>query len=58
VNDLFRATGGRAIFIGNAILDAWLDVNAARAHFANNPEKPARNFGGLLLEQKNTDFFI
>lgn len=58
VNDLFRATGGRAIFIGNPILDAWLDVNAARAHFANNPEKPARNFGGLLLEQKNADFFI
>jgi len=58
VNALFRATGGRAIFVGNPILNAWLDVNAARAHYANNPDKPARNFGGLQLEQKNTDFFI
>lgn len=58
VNTLFNASGGRAIFLGNPLLRAWLDVNAARAHYANNPEKPARNFGGVQLELKNADFFI
>jgi 3-hydroxy-9,10-secoandrosta-1,3,5(10)-triene-9,17-dione monooxygenase len=58
VNTLFNASGGRAIFLGSPLLRAWLDVNAARAHYANNPEKPARNFGGVQLELKNTDFFI
>lgn len=58
VNALFAASGGRAIFLGHPLLRAWLDINAARAHFANNPEKPARNFGGLQLGQKNGDFFI
>lgn len=58
VNRLFNATGGRALFLGNPLLRYWLDVNAARAHYANNPEKPARNFGGVQLELKNSDFFI
>jgi 3-hydroxy-9,10-secoandrosta-1,3,5(10)-triene-9,17-dione monooxygenase len=58
VGKLFNAAGGRAIFLGNPLLRYWLDVNAGRAHYANNPEKPARNFGGVQLELKNTDFFI
>jgi 3-hydroxy-9,10-secoandrosta-1,3,5(10)-triene-9,17-dione monooxygenase len=58
VNSLFSASGGRAIFTSSPLLRCWLDVNAARAHFANNPEKPGRNFGGVQLELKNTDFFI
>jgi 3-hydroxy-9,10-secoandrosta-1,3,5(10)-triene-9,17-dione monooxygenase len=58
VDDLFTASGGRAIFLGNPLLRAFLDVHAARAHYANNPDKPARNLGGLLLKQKNQDYFI
>lgn len=58
VASLFTESGGRAIFLGNPLLRAWLDVNAARAHYANNPEKPGRNFGGVQLDLKNTDFFI
>lgn len=58
VSKLFNASGGRAIFLGNPLLRYFLDVNAARAHYANNPDKPARNFGGVQLELKNTDFFI
>jgi len=58
VNRLFNASGGRALFLGNPLLRYWLDVNASRAHYANNPDKPARNFGGVQLKLKNADFFI
>lgn len=58
VSTLFNATGGRAIFLGHPLQRAWLDVNAARAHYANNPDKPARNLGAVELTQPNTDFFI
>jgi len=58
VSSLFSAAGGRALFLGNPLLRAWLDANAARAHYANNPDKPARNFGGVELAQSNVDFFI
>jgi 3-hydroxy-9,10-secoandrosta-1,3,5(10)-triene-9,17-dione monooxygenase len=58
VNALFNVSGGRAIFLGNPLLRYFLDVNAARAHYANNPDKPGRNFGGVQLGQKSTDFFI
>ena len=58
VNVLFNSSGGRAIFEGSPILRYWLDLNAARAHYANNPEKPARNLGGIELGLRNTDFFI
>ena len=58
VDGLFTASGGRAIFLNSPILRYFLDVHAARAHYANNPDKPARNFGGVQLSLKNTDFFI
>jgi 3-hydroxy-9,10-secoandrosta-1,3,5(10)-triene-9,17-dione monooxygenase len=55
---LFTASGGRAIFLGSPLLRYFLDVHAARAHYANNPEKPARNLGGVELGMKTTDFFL
>ena len=55
---LFTASGGRAIFLGNPLLRYFLDVHAARAHYANSPEKPGRNFGGVALGAKTTDYFI
>lgn len=58
VDGLFTASGGRAIFLDSPLLRYFLDVHAARAHYANNPDKPARNFGGVQLSQKNTDFFL
>jgi len=58
VNTLFNAAGGRVLFLGHPLQRAWLDVNAARAHYANNPDKPARNFGGVELEVANNDFFL
>ena len=55
---LFTASGGRAIFLDSPILRYFLDVHGARAHFANNPDKPGRNYGGVLLSAKNQDFFL
>jgi 3-hydroxy-9,10-secoandrosta-1,3,5(10)-triene-9,17-dione monooxygenase len=58
VSSLFNAAGGRVLFLGHPLLRTWLDANAARAHYANNPDKPARNLGAVELGQPNTDFFI
>jgi 3-hydroxy-9,10-secoandrosta-1,3,5(10)-triene-9,17-dione monooxygenase len=58
VDDLFTASGGRAIFVDSPIQRFFQDVHAARAHYANNPEKPGRNLGGVQLGLKNQDFFL
>jgi 3-hydroxy-9,10-secoandrosta-1,3,5(10)-triene-9,17-dione monooxygenase len=58
VDGLFTASGGRAIFLNSPMLRYFLDVHAARAHYANNPDKPGRNFGGVQLKMKNQDYFL
>ena len=58
IDGLFTASGGRAIFRSSPMLRYFLDIHAARAHYANNPEKPGRNLGGVLLGLKNTDYFL
>ena len=58
VDDLFTTSGGGAIFLSNRLNQFWRDIHAARAHYANNPTKSARNYGGVLMDQKTTDFFI
>ena len=58
VDLLFTASGGRAIFLGHPLLTAFMDVHAARAHFANNPDKPGRNLGRTQLGLPNGDFFL
>lgn len=58
IDELFTASGGRVIFEGNELLRCFLDIHAARAHYANNPDKPGRNLGGTHVGLKNVDFFI
>ena len=58
IDQLFTQSGGRAIFLDSRISRYFLDIHAARAHYANNPTKPGRNFGAVQLGMKNTDFFI
>jgi len=58
VDELFAQSGGRAIFLHSPILRFFLDAHAARAHYANNPDKPGRNLGGVLLGLKNQDYFL
>jgi 3-hydroxy-9,10-secoandrosta-1,3,5(10)-triene-9,17-dione monooxygenase len=58
IDALFTAMGGSAIFVSNPINGFFQDIHTARAHYANNPDKPARNLGGVMLEQKTTDYFL
>jgi 3-hydroxy-9,10-secoandrosta-1,3,5(10)-triene-9,17-dione monooxygenase len=58
VDLLFTASGARAIFLNSPMHRYFLDAHAARAHYANNPDKPGRNFGAVLLEMKNQDYFL
>jgi 3-hydroxy-9,10-secoandrosta-1,3,5(10)-triene-9,17-dione monooxygenase len=55
---LFSACGGRGIFTDFPLVRYFLDIHAARAHYANNPDIFGRNYGGVLLGKDNTDFFI
>lgn len=55
---LFSACGGRGIFTNFPLNRYMLDIYAARAHFANNPDQFGRNHGRVLLGQENTDVFL
>lgn len=55
---LFSACGGRGIFEGFDVNRHMLDIYAARAHFANNPDQFGRNHGRVILGQDNTDVFL
>jgi len=58
INRLFHACGGQGIYIDNSIGRFFVDIHSARMHYANNPDKFGRNYGGVLLGLGNTDFFI
>lgn len=58
LDDLFMASGGSAIFLDQDVQRFFQDIHAARAHHANNPLKTQRNYGGLLMGEQTTDFFL
>jgi 3-hydroxy-9,10-secoandrosta-1,3,5(10)-triene-9,17-dione monooxygenase len=58
VDALFEAAGMPALQTGTAINRAFQDVHAIRGHHANGKDGPLRNFGGVLLGRKSTDYFI
>jgi 3-hydroxy-9,10-secoandrosta-1,3,5(10)-triene-9,17-dione monooxygenase len=49
VDKLMLFSGGKAIYAGNVVQRAFLDIHCARAHVANNPYPYARNLGGLAF---------
>ena len=51
-------SGGSGIFLSNPIAHFFCDIHAARAHYANNPDKPSANLGGTALGFRNTDYFL
>ncbi len=55
---LLAACGGRGIFTDFALVRHFLDIHAARGHYANNPDQFGRNYGGVMLGRENTDLFI
>ncbi len=58
VTRLFHSYGAQGIFLGNPIARFFADIHAARAHYANNPDRFGRSYGGVMLGQQNTDLFI
>lgn len=58
VDGLFTQAGTAALRADHPLNRAFQDVHAIRAHHANGPIKPAANFGGVTLGEKNADFFI
>lgn len=55
---LFSACGGRGIFSDFPVNQKMLDIFAARAHYANNPDQFGGNYGAVSLGKENADFFL
>ena len=58
VTRLLHSSGASGIFQGNPIARFFADIHVARAHYANNPDRFGRNYGGVLLGLQNSDLFI
>ncbi|MFD1561141.1 acyl-CoA dehydrogenase family protein [Paraburkholderia silviterrae] len=55
---LLRHAGGNGIYHRNPLVRRFLDLHAARAHYANNVERFGQNLGAVMLGRENADFFI
>lgn len=53
IDKLMLFSGGKAIYLGNVVQRAFLDIHCARAHVANNPYPYARNLGGMTFGFEN-----
>lgn len=58
VDDLLPLLGGRAIYMSSPIVQPWLDLNAARAHVANDPNNMAGDVVGSLTGQPPGFMFL
>jgi 3-hydroxy-9,10-secoandrosta-1,3,5(10)-triene-9,17-dione monooxygenase len=50
--------GGRAIYMDSPVVRYWLDINAARAHVANDPAIIGTALGALYVGENVQEFFI
>ncbi|KDP86083.1 MULTISPECIES: acyl-CoA dehydrogenase family protein [Cupriavidus] len=57
-DSLLRYAGGNGIYVSNPLVRRFLDLHAARAHYANNLDRFGQNLGGVMMGRANTDFFI
>lgn len=55
---LLSVSGGRGIYEDFPVNQYLMDLIAARAHYANNPDQFGRNHGRIILGQENTDVFL
>ncbi|MWV28673.1 flavin-dependent monooxygenase [Erythrobacter sp. GH3-10] len=53
IDKLMLFSGGKAIYSGNVVQRAFLDIHCARAHVANNPYPYAQNLGGIAFGLEN-----
>lgn len=58
VDELLPLLGGRAIYMNSPIIQPWLDLMAARAHVANDPNNTAADLVGSMLGQEPNFKFL
>ena len=51
VDGMVQLLGGRAIYTSSEIIQPWLDLQAARAHVANDPNNRTKDVVGTMLGQ-------
>ena len=51
VDNMVELLGGRAIYMTSDIIQPWLDLKAARAHVANDPNNRTKDVVGTMLNQ-------
>lgn len=51
VDDMVKLLGGRAIYMSSPIIQPWLDLNAGRAHVANDPANRTADLVGAMAGQ-------
>ena len=57
-DELMPLLGGRAIYMDSPVVRYWLDINAARAHVANDPALIGTSLGALYLGESVQEFFV
>ncbi len=57
-DELMPLLGGRAIYMDSPLVRYWLDINAARAHVANDPAIIGTSLGALYVGENVQEFFI
>jgi len=55
---LMPLLGGRAIYMDSPVVRYWLDINAARAHVANDPVLIGTSVGAMYLGEPSQEFFV
>jgi 3-hydroxy-9,10-secoandrosta-1,3,5(10)-triene-9,17-dione monooxygenase len=57
-DELMPLLGGRAIYMDSPVVRFWLDLNAARAHVANDPALVGTSLGTIYLGGTAQEFFV
>jgi 3-hydroxy-9,10-secoandrosta-1,3,5(10)-triene-9,17-dione monooxygenase len=57
-DELMPLLGGRAIYMDSPVVRYWLDINAARAHVANDPAIIGASLGALYVGENVQEFFV
>ena len=58
INDLFRASTGRAVFVDHPLQQRFQDIEAAMAHAYLSPDPLAKAVGGYLLGTSQPEFVL
>ena len=58
VDDMVQLLGGRAIYTSSEIIQPWLDLNAGRAHVANDPANRTLDVLGTMQGDAPTFSFL